>query len=62
MTVRDDEWLEQIEYDPRWEVQPEPYVDDEPGGNMRLALLAAMATVVLMGLLAGLVMQGPSGF
>lgn len=48
MNVRDDEWSEQLEFDPRWEVQPEPHVDDEPGSRVRAVLIVAVAAVVLL--------------
>jgi hypothetical protein len=48
MNVRDDEWSEQLDFDPRWEVQPDPDVDDEPGSRVRLVLIVAVAAVVLL--------------
>ena len=45
-----DEWPEQIEHDPRWEVQPEP--DDDPGSNTRAALVGLVALVVMIALIA----------
>jgi hypothetical protein len=47
----DDEQPDEIEYDPRWEVQPEPEPDDDPGSNMRAVLIAAVAmTAVVLAL------------
>jgi hypothetical protein len=48
MNVRDDEWSEQLDFDPRWEVQPDPDVDDEPGSRVRAVLIVAVAAVVLL--------------
>ena len=62
MTVRhDDEWPDQIEHDPRWEVQPKPEHDD-PGSNTRAALIAALAMTVFVALLAWLVMSASPAF
>ncbi len=61
MTVRDDEWPEQIEYDPRWEVQPEPE-DDDPGSNLRAAVIAALAMTVFVALLVWQVIDAPPAF
>ena len=63
MTMRKEERLpEQIEYDPRWEVQPEPDHDEDPGSNMRATLIAAVAMALFVSLLAWLVIQTPPGF
>jgi len=58
MTVpEDDEWPDEIEYDPRWEVQPEADRNDDPGGNMRATVIAALAMSVFVALLAWLVLS-----
>lgn len=49
--VSDDEPVDQDDFDPRWEVQPELDGDDEPGGHRRwtaigLALIAVIAALV----------------
>jgi hypothetical protein len=63
MTVPDDDdWPDQIEYDPRWEVQPEPGRDDDPGGNMRVTLIAVLVMAVFVALLAWLVLSTPPAF
>ena len=63
MTVRnDDDRPDHIEYDPRWEVQPEPDQDDDPGSNMRTVVIAAVAMTVFVSLLVWLVMNTPPGF
>jgi hypothetical protein len=48
----DDDWPEQIEFDPRWEVQPEPGRDDDAGRSRHLAPVAAVAVALLLALLA----------
>ena len=62
MTVRNDDWPDQIEYDPRWEVQPEPDHDDDPGTNVRAALLAAVAMTAFVLSLVWLVLNTPPAF
>jgi len=62
MTVRTDHRLDQFEDDPRWEVQPEPDHDDDPGSNGRVTLIAAVTMAVVVGLLASLVIESPPGY
>jgi hypothetical protein len=59
--MHDDDGLDRIEYDPRWEVQPEPDEDD-PGSNTRAALIAFLATTVFVALVAWLVLNTPPAF
>lgn len=48
----DDEEPDEIEYDPRWEVQPEPEPEDDSGSHMRRVLIAAVAMTAVMLLVA----------
>jgi hypothetical protein len=58
--VQDEEdWPDQIEFDPRWEVQPRMDDEDEPGGSKRLMLLVLVGCVALVALLIWLVMGAP---
>ena len=45
--MHDDDWPDPIEYDPRWEVQPEPDRDDEPGGRVPGALVTGLVVTAL---------------
>jgi hypothetical protein len=51
----DDDWPDRIEYDPRWEVQPETDDEDEPGNRVRAVLTAFVAMTVFAVLLVWLV-------
>ena len=63
MTGRnDDEWPDEIEHDPRWEVQPQPHQDDDPGSNVRAALIAAVTMAAVGALLVWLVIESRPGF
>ena len=55
MTVHNDEWPEQIELDPRWEVQPES--DDDSGGKARAIGIVLLAAVVIAILATWLVLN-----
>jgi hypothetical protein len=59
--VRDKTRSDRFEYDPRWEVQPEPYQDD-PGGHAPLALMALMAVIVVVGALVLLLLNTEPAF
>ena len=58
----EDEQPDEIEYDPRWEVQPEPGSLDDPGSNMRAAFIAAVAMTVIVVLLAWLLANAQPAF
>lgn len=58
----DYELPDEIEYDPRWEVQPEPQPDDEPGSNRGAVLIAATAMTVVVVLFAWLLANAPTAF
>ena len=58
----DDEALDQFEYDPRWEVQPEPAPEDVPGSTMRTVLMAAVAMAVVVVLLSWLLASAAPAF
>ena len=60
--AEDDELPDEIEYDPRWEVQPEPQSDDEPGSDRRPMVIAAVAMTVVVVLLAWLLANAPLAF
>ena len=60
MVHQDDEWPDQIEYDPRWEVQPRPEPEDDPGRTMPRVLVAAVAMTVFVVLLAWLLANAPA--
>jgi hypothetical protein len=57
--VDDDELPDQIEYDPRWEVQPEPDDEDDPGSSTRAALIACVAMTIFVALGVWLVLNTP---
>ena len=50
--TQDQERSGQLDYDPRWEVQPEPVDDDDGGSNARVALIALLAVALFVALLA----------
>lgn len=51
--VQDEEdWPDQIEYDPRWEVQPAMDDEDDSAGNGRFVILALVGLGALVALLA----------
>mgnify|MGYP001591847759 FL=1 len=58
--TEDDERPDEIEFDPRWEVQPEP--DDDPGSNMRAVLVAAVAMTAVVLALAWLLANAQPAF
>lgn len=60
--AEDDELPDEIEYDPRWEVQPEPEPADGPGSNRRAMLITALAMTVVVVLLAWLLANAPPTF
>jgi hypothetical protein len=63
ITVTEDyEQPDDIEFDPRWEVQPEPEPDDDPGSNMRAVLIAAAAMTAVVVLLAWLLANAQPAF
>ena len=60
--TEEDEQPDEIEYDPRWEVQPEPDPDADPGSNTRAALFAAVAMTAVVVLLAWLLANAEPAF
>ena len=60
--TEDDGQPDEIEYDPRWEVQPEPEPDDDPGSNMRAVLIAAVAMTAVVLALAWLLANAQPAF
>jgi hypothetical protein len=60
--AEDYELPDEIEYDPRWEVQPEPQPDDESGSNRGAVLIAAAAMTVVVVLFAWLLANAPPAF
>ena len=67
MTVRnDDDGPDRIEYDPvefdpRWEVQPDFDLEDDAGGSTHVVLIAAAVVAAVVAVLAWLVMGSPPG-
>ena len=60
VAVRDeDEARDQVEHDPRWEVQPELDPDDDQGSDPRAVLIAAVMVTVLVLLAAWLLADAP---
>ena len=59
MVRQDDDWPDQIEFDPRWEVQPRPEPDDDPGRSKTAAVVAAVAMTVFVVVLAWLLANAP---
>lgn len=62
MTVYDDEWPDQIEDDPRWEVQPVPVHDDDAGGHAHRVFVVLVAGIAIAALLVWLMPGSPLGF
>jgi hypothetical protein len=60
--AEDYELPDDIEFDPRWEVQPEPQPEDGSGGNRLAMLIAAVAMTAVVVLLAWLLANAPSVF
>lgn len=59
MSRGDDDRPEQIEYDPRWEVRPEPVDDHDPGNALRTIAIAILALLVFAAILVWLVSMAP---
>jgi hypothetical protein len=55
MTVRNNQWPEEYELDPRWEVQPE--VDDAPRSHPHLVRTALGAIVLIVAVLSWLALN-----
>ena len=55
----DDDWPERIEYDPRWEVTPEPTKDDGSGGALRTIGITLLALAIFSALLVWLLSLAP---
>ena len=49
------QWPEEYELDPRWEVQPEP--DDDPGRRSHLVRLALVVIVVIVAVVSWLALN-----
>lgn len=59
--VKDEEdWPDQIEFDPRWEVQPGTSEEDEPGSSNRVMFFALVGMVAIVALLIWLMVGGPA--
>ena len=52
--MHEDDWPDRIEYDPRWEVQPETEDEDEPDHRVRAVLTALVAMTIFAMLLVWL--------
>jgi hypothetical protein len=59
--ARHEDRRDRFEYDPRWEVQPEPYYDDS-GGSVPFALMALAAAIIVVGALVLLVLNTEPAF
>jgi hypothetical protein len=57
----DDAFADEIEFDPRWEVQPGSFDGDTPGGDRRTALIGIVVLVTLLGVVAWLALGGLAG-
>ncbi len=55
----DDDWPDQIESDPRWEVQPEPAQDNGSGGALRTIGITLLALAIFSALLVWLLSVVP---
>lgn len=59
MSRDDGDRPERIEYDPRWEVQPEPVRGHDPANALRTIAIAILALLVFAAILVWLVSMAP---